>query len=89
MSTITISIPDTMKQYVEEQVQSNGYGNVSEYFRSLIREAQRKQEDRRLEMLLLQGLESEAVPVTPEFWEELKAEASARLEEAKRRKGRV
>ena len=87
MSTITISIPDSMKQYVEAQVQSNGYGNVSEYFRSLVRESQRKEEDRKLEMLLLQGLESGTIAVTPEFWKDLKAEAAERLAEAKRLKG--
>jgi antitoxin ParD1/3/4 len=85
MTTLTISLPESMKEYVENQVQSGGYGNVSEYFRSLVREAQQKAVDRRLEQLLLEGLESEAMPVTPQFWNDLRAEAASRLENARRR----
>ncbi len=50
--------------------------NVSEYFRSLLRDAQKEEEDARLETLLLEGLASgEDVPLTREFWKDLKAEA--------------
>lgn len=86
MTTLTISLPESMKEYVESQVQSGGYGNVSEYFRSLVREAQQKAIDRRLEQLLLAGLESEALPVTPQFWNDLRTEAASRLEDARRRR---
>ena len=63
-------------------------GNVSEYFRSLLREAQAKEEDTRLEALLLEGLASrDDIPVTKEFWSDLKAEAAliARKHEARER----
>ena len=40
MATITISLPDTLKSFVESQIETKGYGNVSEYFRSLLRDAQ-------------------------------------------------
>jgi antitoxin ParD1/3/4 len=85
MTTVTISLPETMRQYVDSQIESGSYGNVSEYFRSLIREAQQKESERRLEQLLLQGLESEAIPITPQFWQDLKAEAAAKLAAAKLR----
>lgn len=85
MSTVTISMPDTLKDYVENQVRTKGFGNVSEYFRSLVREAQKKEAQERLEQLLLEGLQSEPIPATPEFWAELKAEAAQRIEEARKR----
>ena len=76
MTTVTISLPESLKAFIDHQVATKGYGNVSEYFRSLLREAQKEEEDGRLEALLLEGLASgDDVPVTPEFWKDLKAEA--------------
>lgn len=77
MATVTISLPDSLKEFVDAQVAAKGFGNVSEYFRSLLREAQAQEEAARLERLLLEGLASgDGVAVTPEFWQELKAEAA-------------
>ena len=56
MTTITISLPDSLKAFIDSQVAGKGYGNVSEYVRSLLREALAKEEDVRLEALLLEGL---------------------------------
>ena len=76
MTTVTISLPESLKAFVDLQLAHRGYGNVSEYFRTLLREAQTKEEDARLEALLLEGLLSgEDIPVTEEFWRDLKAEA--------------
>ena len=55
MSTMNISMPDSLKSFVDEQVAKRGYGTSSEYVRELIR----KDQDRtRLRSLLLQGVES-------------------------------
>lgn len=75
MKTVTISLPESLKAFVDGQL-AKGYGNVSEYFRSLLREAQAKEQNVRLETLLLEGLASESIPVTPEFWRDLKADAA-------------
>ena len=40
MTTITISLPDSLRAFVDDQVATKGFGNVSEYFRGLLREAQ-------------------------------------------------
>ncbi len=51
-------------------------GNVSEYFRTLLREAQDRASKARLEALLLEGLASgEARTVDRAFWSELRGEA--------------
>jgi antitoxin ParD1/3/4 len=64
------------RQPIDHQLATKGYGNVSEYFRSLLREAQKEEEDARLETLLLEGLAGDAdIPLTPGFWKDLKAEA--------------
>jgi len=61
---------------ISPQLTTKGYGNVSEYFRSLLRDAQKEEAEARLEALLLEGLAGGAdIPLTPEFWKDLKAEA--------------
>ncbi len=55
MSTMNISLPDTLKSFVDEQVSQRGYGTSSEYVRELIR----KDRDRlHLRGLLLAGAAS-------------------------------
>ena len=56
MTTVTISLPESLKAFIDRQLATKGYGNVSEYFRSLLRDAQKEEEDTRLEALLLEGL---------------------------------
>jgi len=76
MTTVTISLPESLKEFIDQQLATKGYGNVSEYFRSLLREAQKEEAEARLEALLLEGLAGGGdIPLTPEFWKDLKAEA--------------
>lgn len=86
MTTVTISLPESLKEFIDRQIASKGYGNVSEYFRSLLREAQEREEDARLEALLVEGLASEEVPLTREFWKDLRAEAIGIAERHKAQK---
>jgi antitoxin ParD1/3/4 len=86
MTTVTISLPDSLKEFVDKQLATKGYGNVSEYFRSLLREAQAKEEDARLEALLLEGLASKSVPLNDVFWNRLEAKTEKILEKHAARK---
>ena len=86
MTTVTISLPDSLKAFIDGQVASKGYGNVSEYFRTLLREAQAKEEQARLEVLLLEGLASNRLPLNDTFLQGLEAKAAAILEKYKARK---
>lgn len=82
MPTVTISMPETLKAFVEDQVRTKGYGNVSEYFRELVRSARDRAADERLSALLLEGLNTgDDIPVTREFWRDLNAEATRLLKE--------
>ena len=60
MSTMNISLPDSLKSFVDEQVAGRGYGTSSEYVRELIRADQDRQ---RLRKLLLDGAASPATAV--------------------------
>jgi len=55
MTTMNISLPETLKLFVDEQVVDRGYGTSSEYIRELIRKDQDRQHLRRL---LLEGASS-------------------------------
>lgn len=87
MTTVTISMPVVLKQFLDHEVQTKGYGNVSEYMRGLLREAQTRDADTRLEALLLAGIASgKDISLTREFWRELKSDAGQIL--AKHKKNR-
>ena len=73
MSTMNISLPDTLKAFVDEQVAGRGYGTSSEYVRELIRKDQDRQ---RLRRLLLDGAESApGAPADEVYFEGLRARA--------------
>jgi antitoxin ParD1/3/4 len=55
MATMNISLPDTLRDFVEEQVADKGYGTSSEYVRELIRKDRHRQQ---LRGLLLDGASS-------------------------------
>ncbi len=40
MNRLTISLPEKMGAYIQDQVENGSYGNVSEYIRTLIRQDQ-------------------------------------------------
>jgi antitoxin ParD1/3/4 len=70
MSTMNISLPDTLKSFVDEQVNQGSYGTSSEYVRELIR----KDRDRlHLRGLLLGGAASApTAPADPAYFEGLR-----------------
>jgi antitoxin ParD1/3/4 len=73
MSTMNISLPDSLKDYVDEQVSEGGYGTSSEYVRELIR---KDQDRKRLRAMILQGATSGlAGPVDSDYFESLRARA--------------
>jgi len=80
MTTVTISLPESLKEFVDSQLDAKGYGNVSEYFRGLLREAKAKEEEARLEALLLEGLASKRLPLNAAFLENLEAKAAKIVE---------
>lgn len=56
--TMNVSLPENMKNFVEERVESGGYSTASEYIRELIRADQKRREQEQLETLLQQRLQN-------------------------------
>ncbi len=78
MSTMNISLPEPLKNFVDERVANAGYGTSSEYLRELIR---RDQDRLHLRGLLIAGAKA---PVTGEadaqYFANLRTETSKRLQ---------
>ena len=70
----TISVPEPMSKYIESQINSGQYGNISEYFRDLIR---RDQERSQLAVRQLRKMVdvAEASGISTLSMNEIKAEA--------------
>ena len=86
MTTLTISLPESLRAFIERQVKTKGYGNTSEYVRTLVRDAQAVESNKRLQNLLLEGLESgEDIEADQAFWSDLKTEAAALIAKRKKR----
>jgi antitoxin ParD1/3/4 len=84
MTSMNVSLPEDLKEYVEAQSRS-GYSTPSEYVRELIRGDQKRRAKERLDTLLLEGLNSgDSIPVDAKFWRGLKQEALAKLESRKK-----
>jgi antitoxin ParD1/3/4 len=76
MATMNVSLPESMKDWVEAQAKGGRYGNASDYVRDLIRRDQERQDKiAQLQRLIDDGLGS---GVSARTMEALLAEARAR-----------
>jgi putative addiction module CopG family antidote len=76
-STMSISLPKNLKEFVKQRTQQAHYGTPSDYIRGLIREDLKQLEQEQLEQELLTGLRSgKGIPMTTSAWKRLHAEAA-------------
>lgn len=68
MTTLNISLPDNLREWIDARVKKGDYGSASDYLRDLVRTDKKKNSS--LEEFLLEGIDSgEALEVSPGFWE--------------------
>lgn len=78
---MNISLPESMRTYVEEQIKNGDYGTASEYIRDLIRRDRTSKEQNKLKSLLLEGLNSgEATVMTESDWADIQAAVRNKIE---------
>ena len=76
MSTMNISLPKSLKAFIEIQVEQRCYSSSSEYVRELVRKDQDRQQ---LRELLLEGASSAPGPVADDaYFESLRQRARSR-----------
>jgi antitoxin ParD1/3/4 len=72
VTTLNISLPDSLKDFAEEQAALHGYPSPSDYIRSLLSEAQDRRDKVQLEGKLLAALDAEAAEMGPADWDRLR-----------------
>lgn len=75
MNQMHIAIPEDQKRWTKEQAEREGFSNVSEYVRHLIREERKRREAEWLERQLLEAMNStgESIEVDENFWQSVDA----------------
>ena len=81
MATMTISLPDPLKDWVEAQVETGDYASASDYVRDLIRRDRARHDHPKLTIEDLRRIveESRASGVSPRSVEDIMAEGRAIL----------
>jgi antitoxin ParD1/3/4 len=91
MSTLTISLPKPLKEFVDNQVAAGTHGNASAFIAALLRAERRRKAEEELVALVKQGDDSgPSTPWTSEDLERVRGEVMKRLaaEKEKHAKGR-
>ena len=82
MTTMNISLPEAMRAYIDQKVSLGGYSTASEYVRQLIRADQKAAAQERLELLLMEGIESgKRIEGSDDYWAQKRAKLLNRAEE--------
>lgn len=79
MATMNISLPDKMKKWVEEQVNTGRYANTSDFVRDVLREKQDYHEKlMRLQAEIQKGYDSGPSHETlDDIWDKIKSKYNA------------
>ena len=84
MTTLNISLPESMRDFISEQVAKGGYSTASEYIRHLLRQELERVAKTQLETLLLEGLDSgESIEITDKWWEQKRNELVEKVRKQK------
>ena len=86
MQTMNISLPETLKDFVDQQIAAGRYSTASEYVRELIRNDEKQKAEEQLSTLLREGLQSKETEFTREDWKAIRAEAVARVKQTAKHK---
>ena len=81
---MNISLPETLRDFVDERVAEGSFASASDYVRALIRDDRAKRAKANLEAKLLEGLASPLEEATDEYWQRLEADAGAHIAKRKR-----
>jgi antitoxin ParD1/3/4 len=76
---MTISIPDSIKELVDQEVASGAFPSAEDYIRALVEADQKQKAQERFEALIMEGLDSPLSEMTSQDWDELRSEGLARI----------
>jgi antitoxin ParD1/3/4 len=76
---MTISIPDSVKELVDQEVASGAFPTAEDYISALIPSDQKRKAQDHFEALIAEGLDSPLSEMTPQDWDDLRSEGLARI----------
>lgn len=82
MTSLNISLPEALREWVDERVSTGGYSTASELVRALIRDAQKQEAKERLESALWDQHKSPppGTEITAQDWRKLRKRFDKGLE---------
>ncbi len=79
MTTVILSLSDSLQAFVETQMAAKGYGDAGLFMRDLLRDAQKHHLAERRERLLIAGMESPPLSLDAGYARDLTAQLDALL----------
>ncbi len=77
LTSLHVSLPEDLKEFVQQEVAEGGYSTPSDFVRTVLREWRAQKLRLHLDATLLASLETPADEVTPEYLASLRREAEA------------
>jgi antitoxin ParD1/3/4 len=74
-TTMNISLPASLRQWIEEQVSVRGFSTASEYVRDVLRREQEQSFRARIDSHLIEAIASgKSTPMTRKDWKKIRSE---------------
>jgi antitoxin ParD1/3/4 len=84
---MNVSLPPSLKRWVDEQAESQGYQTASEFVRDVLRQASALHLQERIDPMLIEAMESGAtIEMNDADWQEIRRTARATAKRAQRQK---
>ena len=84
MSTIDVTLPESLKAFVDQQVALRGHRDVSEFLQSLLEAERRRQLGRDVEQMLLEAADGPFADWTEQDVEDIRRTGQRLIEQRKR-----
>jgi antitoxin ParD1/3/4 len=76
---MTISIPDSVKELVDQEVASGAFPTAEDYIRALVEADQKRKAQDHFEALIDEGLDSPLSEMTDQDWDDIRREGLERI----------
>jgi antitoxin ParD1/3/4 len=84
-TSMNISLPAPLKNWIEKQVEERGYSTASEFVRDVLRREQEQALRAAIDSRLIEALESgESTPMTAKDWKRIRSEGAKRARSRKK-----
>jgi len=79
MVSLNISVPESAKQHIDQQVSAGAYADAADYITALIEADKHRKLRDEVEAMLLEGVDSPSTPLTDADFEEVERLGTAYL----------